>query len=78
MAQRYSLLSPTLARIPEDGSHGTMTIPQNAVVEVFSDVGDRKGLISVTFEGHLVLMFAEDIRERGKLLPIETSRDGVT
>ena len=69
MAQRYSLQTPTIAQIPDDGSHGTMLIPKDSIVEVFSELGNRRGLIPVTLAGHLILMFAEDIRERGTLLP---------
>jgi hypothetical protein len=71
MVQRYTLESLTIARIPDDGSCGTMLIPKDSIVEIDSELGQRRGLVSVTFKGHLVQMFAEDIRERGKPLPPE-------
>ena len=74
MARRYILESPTIARIPDDGSCGTMMIPKDAIVEVHSDLGDRIGLVPATFNGYGVQMFAEDIRERGALLPPEEQK----
>jgi hypothetical protein len=66
MVQRYLLDSPTIAFTSTDGS--VMMIPKDSIVEVSLALPDRHGLIEVGFGDQVVMMFTEDIRQRGKLL----------
>jgi len=41
-------------------------VPSGSVIDVPIALNGIQGLIEVTFHGETVLMFAEDIRDRGK------------
>jgi hypothetical protein len=42
-----------------------ITVPGGSVIDVPLPLNGIRGLIEVTFNGETVLMFAEDIKERG-------------
>ena len=62
-ALTFKLTTPTIALFPEEGRQVARTIPLGALVSVKAVEGDR--FIEVVWEGHTVLMFAQDIRARG-------------
>jgi hypothetical protein len=66
MAQRYLITTPTCAVSMEDGARKAITVPNDSVVSVSLPLEELQGLIEVTVNGETVLMFAEDIRQRGK------------
>jgi hypothetical protein len=68
MAQRYLIGTPTSAAIIEEGARKIITVPGASVIDVPQPLKGLQGLIEVTFDGETVLMFAEDIRQRGKLV----------
>lgn len=45
-----------------------ITIPRSSVVDVPQTIEGLSGLISVKFNGESILMFAEDIQQRGRWL----------
>jgi len=65
MAQRYLIETPTSAAI-EQNPRKVITVPIGSVIDVARPLNGVRGLIEVTFNGETVLMFAEDIRVRGK------------
>lgn len=64
MAQRYLIKTPTSAAIKQ-GPRKVITVPSGSVIDVPLTLDGVRGLIEVTFSGETVLMFAEDIRNRG-------------
>lgn len=67
MAQRYLITTPTTA-VNEQSPAKAFTVPSGSVIDVPLPLKGVRGLINVTFNGEGVLMFAEDIRDRGKLV----------
>ncbi|MBN9662642.1 MAG: hypothetical protein J0H49_30870 [Acidobacteria bacterium] len=65
MPQRYQIIAPTLVLAVQGSGKKPITIPTDSMVDVPLTLYGRKGLIEVQFNGETVLMFAEDIRERG-------------
>jgi hypothetical protein len=66
MAERYVLKTPTSVITMEDGTRKVMVVPSNSVVDVATPLTGIQGLIEVEVNGETVLMFAEDILQRGK------------
>jgi hypothetical protein len=69
MAQRYLIALPTSAVTIEGGARKVILTAKDSVVDVSLPLHGLQGLIEVTVNGGSVLMFAEDIRERGKPIP---------
>ena len=67
MAQRYVINAPVLVAVQRSGKT-VITLPSASVIEASEPVDSLQGLIEVTFQGETVLMFAEDLRMRGKLV----------
>ncbi|MGJ5818838.1 hypothetical protein [Paludibaculum fermentans] len=66
MPQRYVINIPTLVVAIQGTAKMPITIPSASVVDVPQKVEELQGLIEVEFNGENVLMFAEDIKQRGK------------
>jgi hypothetical protein len=60
------LKTPASAVAMEDGTRKVMVVPNNSVVDVATPLTGTQGLIEVKLNGENVLMFAEDILQRGK------------
>ena len=65
MAQRYLITTPTPAAI-EQSPRKVITVPSGSVIDVPSPLNGVRGLIEVIFKGETLLMFADDIKDRGK------------
>jgi hypothetical protein len=66
IGERYKLHTPALAIMTTpEGQRIPVTIPRNATVAVKGGPLDGTRLIDVEWEGHLVMMFTVDLRERG-------------
>ncbi len=50
----------------EGGARKLILVPRASVVDVPEPLYGLQGLVEVTFNGETVLMFAQDIRQRGK------------
>jgi hypothetical protein len=63
----FKLSAPTLSIEFIEGHRILFTIPENAIVRLHQDVDKESGdgLIGVTWQGHLLMMFASDLQERG-------------
>ena len=72
MAQRYVIKAPVLVAA-RGSDKAVVTLPIASVIETTESVDDAEVLIEVTYQGECVLMFAEDIRLRGK--PVYTPAD---
>jgi hypothetical protein len=66
MVQHYQIDTPTLVLAVEGIARMPIIIPSDSVIEVPRTLYGRQGLIEVQFNGTTVLMFAEDIRQRGR------------
>jgi hypothetical protein len=73
MAQRYVINAPVLVAVQRNDKT-VITLPSASVIEASEPVDSMKGLIEVTFKGETVLMFAEDLRMRGRLVTTVTHR----
>jgi hypothetical protein len=64
--KQFILRKDTLAILSENGGRVPVTVPQDSVVELPG--GDIKSdrLVSVHWQGKVLTMFAQDIRERGQ------------
>jgi hypothetical protein len=69
MHRRYAIESPTSAVAIQRTTRAVITVPRASIIQVAQAVDTLHGLIEATLNGETVLMFAEDIRQRGKLLP---------
>jgi len=66
IAERYVLKTPTSAVTMDDGTRKVVVIPHNSVVDVATTLTGTEGLIEVELKGETVLMFAEDLLQRGE------------
>lgn len=78
MAQRYLIAIPTSAVTIEGRARKVILISKDSVVDVPLPLNGLQGLIEVTVNGGTVLMFAEDIRERGKPVSLHPRKIGST
>jgi hypothetical protein len=66
---RYKLRAPTLAIMTTPESQRIpMTFPKNAILTITAGPLDGTRLVDVEWEGHVVMMFTIDLRERGSLV----------
>ena len=65
MVQRYRIENQVLAAVVERGAWKLIVVPSASVIDVPLALDRLEGLIEVTYKNKSVLMFAEDIRERG-------------
>ena len=71
----YRLKTPTLGIISEDGHRKSVIIPIGAVVRVISGPLDNNRLVDVIWEDKSIMMFTQDVRERGEQVdaaPVDT------
>ena len=64
----FKIESPTITLFFEDGRHVAHTLPAGSVVTAMDGRVGEKGLIDVIWDGKRVLMFAVDLKSRGKKL----------
>ena len=72
--QRFRMKSPTLAIMAEDGQNpassstglSLTTIPTGAEVEVIGGPLNGNRLVDVRWDGNIVMVFTNDIRDRGE------------
>jgi hypothetical protein len=66
----YRLTAPTLGMIRSENGHRTLvTIPQRAVITVVDGSHGRNRMSCVMWSGKTVMMFTQDVRERGEMVP---------
>ena len=67
--QRYRLRTSTIAILHDGEGHKTIvTIPLGDIVEVAEGAIDGDRLIDVRWDGKAVMMFTQDLRDRGRKL----------
>ena len=62
----YTLSSPTLSLIEDNGRHTSLMVPQGATVTIAEETFSGDRLVEVQWAGRTVLMFADDLRTRLK------------
>ena len=64
--EKFRIKSPTIALYEEDGRHVATTIPAGSVVTIDTEDINGNRLVDVVWADKQVMMFAQDIRSRGK------------
>jgi hypothetical protein len=68
IGQRFRLKTPTLAIMAQDHSKVPVMIPKGAEVEVLDGPLNGNRLVDVSWEDKTVMVFTNDIRDRGERL----------
>ena len=63
---KFRLITATLGILSNDGHRIPVKIPKNATIEVLTGLLNHERMVEVQWEGHVVMMFAQDVRERCK------------
>jgi hypothetical protein len=64
--QRFRMKIPTLAITTQDGANIAVMIPKGAEVEVIDGPLNGNRLVDVRWDGKTVMVFTNDIRDRGE------------
>lgn len=51
-----------------DGETRMILVPEGSVIQVTDQVENRQHMVEVDWDGFIVKLFAQDIRERGELI----------
>ena len=51
-------------------------IPEDSVIKIVSRIENRHGMIEVEWAGTVVLLFAQDVRERGESIEVLAAGSG--
>ena len=65
---RYRLDRATLAVCCKDGQQSPVRVPGGTVIELTQPCLDGHRTVDVNWGGKALIMFAQDVRERGSLL----------
>ena len=68
IGQRFRLKIPTLAIMAQDHAKIPVMIPKGAEVEVIDGPLNGNRLVDVRWDGKTVMVFTNDIRDRGERL----------
>ena len=68
VGERFRMKTPTLAIMAQDGAKIPVMIPKGAEVEVLDGPLNGNRLVDVRWEGKTVMVFTNDIRDRGERL----------
>lgn len=63
---RFRIVTPTLAVASEAGQRVIVTVPKDAIIRVLSGPLQDERMVDVQWQGRRLLMFAQDLRERGR------------
>jgi hypothetical protein len=63
---KYQIKSPTMALFLEDGRQVARVVPKGAIIKIDSGAFTENKLVDVAWNGEVVMMFAQDVRSRGK------------
>ena len=66
IGQRFRMKIPTLAIMTQDGANIAVMIPKGAEVEVIDGPLNGNRLVDVRWDGKTVMVFTNDIRDRGE------------
>lgn len=66
--RRYRMSKPTIALVIEEGRHVARTIPEGDIVAIDATLPDSSKLVEVTWNEKTVLMFSQDVKNRGEKL----------
>jgi hypothetical protein len=68
-ANSYRLTTPTVGMINTGSGRILVTVPRRAVIKVVDRLHDANRMIRVMWEDKTVMMFTQDVRERGEKIP---------
>jgi len=68
VGERFRMKTPTLAIMTQDGAKIPVMVPKGAEVEVLDGPLNGNRLVDVRWEGKTVMVFTNDIRDRGERL----------
>lgn len=66
--ERYLIGTPTTAVRTRDGQKDAFLLPGGSVVETPTSIEGKSGLVEVSLDGESIVMFAEDIQQRGRVI----------
>jgi hypothetical protein len=68
VGQRFRMKTPTLAIMPQDGAKIPVMIPKDGEVEILDGPLNGNRLVDVRWDGKTVMVFTNDVRDRGERL----------
>jgi tricorn protease-like protein len=68
VGERFRMKNPTLAIMTQDGAKIPVMIPKGGEVEVFDGPLNGNRLVDVRWDGKTVMVFTNDVRDRGERL----------
>ncbi len=68
IGQQFRMRTPTFAIMTQDGAKIPVIIPKGAEVQVIDGPLNGNRLVDVRWDGKTVMVFTNDIRDRGELL----------
>ena len=66
--KRYRITEPTIAISQDAGRGVAYTVNAGSIVELNNGPLDGNKLVEVTWNGKVVMMFTQDLRDRAKLM----------
>lgn len=63
---KFKIISPTLGIMSTDGHRIPITLPKNSIIEVVTGLVNHERMVDVRWEGLVVMVFAQDVRERAQ------------
>ena len=65
---KFRIVTPTIGIMSVNGRRAIVTIPKNSVVEVVTTLLGNERMVDVLWKSYSLLMFVQDLRERGNLV----------
>ena len=69
LGESYRISKRTLAINSESEDCSSLFIPENAIVTIIEGPLNGNRMVDVKWENHTVMIFVDDLRERGTLIP---------
>jgi len=73
---RLRLSTATWGVRSANGEKCMVLIPEDSVIKIVSRIENRHGMIEVEWAGTVVLLFAQDVRERGESIEVLAAGSG--
>lgn len=62
--EKFRVVTPVLSIMSSDGYRIPVMVPKNAIIEVVTGLLNHERMVDMRWDGHVVMMFAQDVRER--------------
>jgi hypothetical protein len=71
--ERFRLTRYAMAIAQREGRHVAILIPEGAIIEVMNGPFDGTRLMDVRYEGEMIMMFTDDMRNHTQAIKAETA-----